>query len=82
MKNFDKVYSEGFTEQKSEGSEGAELTGHADNWKRLCHAEGRSGTKTHSRCMIRGQNSRSGVNGERALGNEFRTRSLNIRRSL
>lgn len=74
VRNFDKVSSEGFTEYKHEGSEGVELTGHADNWNIMCQAEGRSSTKTSWQDCVcsRGKNSESGMNRERTLGNKVR----------
>ena len=74
VRNFDTVSSEGFTEYKSEGSEGAELTGHAVNWNIICQAEGRSSTKTswQDHVCSRGQNSESGLNRERTLGDKVR----------
>ena len=42
VRSFHNVSSEGFTGLKSKGSEGAELTGHADDWKSIYQAEGRS----------------------------------------
>lgn len=51
VRNFDKVSSEVLTQNKSEGSEGAELTGHADNWNIICQAGGGGGGVTYKDLM-------------------------------